>query len=108
MNVSFVGRSVDREVAELGTWRREVVVRMYVDFVNQGARDERVLWIVLRGASRGVVKAMVWPRRPLMVTVMGEVEFELEAEGLVVSSMMSGLSLARGGFRCVWCCSRTV
>lgn len=47
----------------------------------------------LRGAVLGDVKAMVWPRRPLMVMVTGEAE----VAGLgVVSSMVRGLPLPRG------------
>jgi hypothetical protein len=57
----------------------------------------------LREASLGVVKAMFWPRRP----VMGEVEVAGLDVVAVVSSMLNGMSLARGRFRWLWRCSRS-
>lgn len=52
--------SVDTGVSEeCGMRRLELLVRMYDELENQGARLFRIEWMVLRGASLGVVKAMV-------------------------------------------------
>lgn len=56
------------------------------------------MWMELRVAVLGDVKAMVWPRRPLMVMVTGDdwdVETEVAGLIVVVSSIVRGSPLAR-------------